>query len=95
MNRCDFTDEAILDLEGIHDFIARNSPSAAARTVQLIRERCFLLAGNPMLGRDRDDLAANIRSLAGPNHVVFYRPVAEGVQILRIISGGRNIEGLF
>ena len=95
MNRCDFTDAAIIDLESIHDFIAHDSPSAAARLAQLIRERCFLLAVNPMMGRSRDDLAPNLRSLAGTNHVVFYRAVADGVQILRIISGGRSIEGLF
>ncbi len=95
MSRCDFTDDAIIDLESIHDYIARDSPPAAARLVQLVRERCFLLSDNPMMGRSRADLAPNLRSLGGSNHIIFYRPVEDGVQILRIICRGRNVEGLF
>ena len=95
MSRCEFTDRAIIDLEDIHDFVAQDSPSAAARSVALIRERCFLLAENPLLGRSRPDLAPYLRSFPVGNYIIFYRPAENGVQILRVVSGFRDIGALF
>jgi toxin ParE1/3/4 len=95
MSRCEFTDRAITDLEDIHDFVALDSPSAAARLVALIRERCFLLAENPMMGRRRPEHGPNLRSFPVGNYIIFYRPADNGVQILRVVSGSRDIDALF
>lgn len=95
MSRCEFTDRAITDLEDIHDFVALDSPSSAARLVALVRESCFLLSENPMLGRSRPELAPRLRSFPVGSYIIFYRPADNGVQILRVVSGSRDIEALF
>jgi toxin ParE1/3/4 len=95
MSRYEFTDQAIADLEGIHDYIARNSPAAAARLVALIRERCFLLAENPMMGRSRPELAPDLRSFPVGSYIIFYRPLTNGIQVIHVVSGARDIEALF
>lgn len=95
MSRCEFTDRAIADLEDIHDFVAQDSPSAAARLVALIRERCFLVAENPMLGRRRPEHGPGLRSFPVGNYIIFYRPTPNGVQVLRVVSGFRDIDALF
>ena len=95
MSQCEFTDRAITDLEDIHDFVAQDSPSAAARLVALIRERCFLLDDNPLMGRSRSELAPDLRSFPIGNYIIFYRPADNGVQILRVVRGSRDIEALF
>ncbi len=95
MSQCEFTDQAIADLDDIHDFVAQNSPSAAARLIGLIRERCFLLAENPMMGRSRPELAPDLRSFPVGNYIIFYRPVDNGIQVIHIVRGSRDIEALF
>jgi toxin ParE1/3/4 len=95
MSRCEFTDRDITDLEDIHDFVALDSPSAAARLVALIRERWFLLFENPMMGRSRSEFGPNLRIVPIGNYLIFYRPADNGVQILRVVSGFRDIDALF
>ncbi len=47
MKRRDFAAEAVQDLSDIHDYIARDSPSAARRFIETIDGRCNTLAENP------------------------------------------------
>jgi toxin ParE1/3/4 len=95
MSRCQFADWAITDLEHIHDFVAHHSLSAVARVVALIRERCFLLVENPLMGRSRPELAPGLRSFPVGTYVIFYFPIQGGVEIVRVINGARDIDALF
>jgi len=29
------------------------------------------------------------------NYVIFYRPISEGIEVIRVLHGGRDIERLF
>ncbi len=49
----------------------------------------------PGLGRSREELAPNLSSSLVEKDVIFYRPDAEGVEILRVIHGARDIPKLF
>jgi toxin ParE1/3/4 len=60
-----------------------------------MREKCFVLAANPDLGELRPDLAKNLRCFSFGNYVIFYRPMQNGVEIIRVASGFQNIEILF
>jgi toxin ParE1/3/4 len=60
-----------------------------------ILERCSLLARQPYMGRARPELAYNLRSIALARYMIFYRPSSNGVEIVRILHGSRDIEGLF
>ncbi len=81
------------DLEIIWDYIAADNPEAAERCLRQIDAQFQMLAKHPFLGRERKDLAVGLRSCAVGNYVVFYQPMVsgEGVEIVRVIEGHRNI----
>ncbi|MDJ1169081.1 type II toxin-antitoxin system RelE/ParE family toxin [Roseofilum sp. BLCC_M154] len=53
------------------------------------------MAQFPGLGRRRDELCLGARSFPISNYLIFYRASAEGVEILRIVSGYRDLKALF
>ncbi len=44
-----------------------------------------LLAGNPYLGVDRSDARADFRSHPIGRHVIFYKPMPHGIDVVRIL----------
>lgn len=95
MNRYRLTPEAANDLDEITGFIAADNPQAAARLIDSLQEKCQALAEMPGIGRSREELALNLRSAHVGKYVIFYRPEAEGVEILRVVHGARDIPKLF
>ncbi len=83
------------DLEEIWVYIAQDNPGSADRFVDRILQACRKLAQAPRIGRPRDELASGLRSLPFEKYVIFYRVAASGVEIVRILSGYRDIEVLF
>ncbi len=47
------------------------------------------------MGRRREELAPALRSFPAGNYVIFYRPVREAIQIIRVLHGARDIETMF
>ena len=95
MKRYRLTPEAAHDLDEITDFIAADNPRAAARLIDSLEEKCQALADMPGMGRSREELAPNLSSSLVGKYVIFYRPDAEGVEIIRVIHGARDIPKLF
>ena len=95
MSLCVFTASSDADLIQIHDYIAQDNVVAARRIVIGIRERCVTLADTPLLGRARPEYGADSRSITfrGAPYVIVYRPINDGVEILRIRHGRRNLPG--
>ena len=91
MARLTFTRLAELDLADILGYIAVDDPASAVRTVARLEEACGLLARNPGAGRERSELAPDLRSFPVGNHVVFYRRIDAGVLIVRVLHGARDI----
>jgi toxin ParE1/3/4 len=46
---------------------------------------CRMLADNPRLGRVSDDVRPGLRRMEHGRHVVFYREVAGGILVSRIL----------
>jgi toxin ParE1/3/4 len=68
----------------------------ADRLIESITDRFFLLARHPNIGRARDeDLRPGLRSFPAGDYVIIYRIDGEGVVILRVLRGSRNIAALF
>jgi toxin ParE1/3/4 len=86
-----FTESAERDLMDIGNFIARDSPANAAQFITRLEELCQLLAAHPLLGRSRDELVPELRSLAYGRYVIFYRAGADGAEIVRVLHGARDI----
>jgi toxin ParE1/3/4 len=47
------------------------------------------------MGRIRENFAPNLRSFPVKKYIIFYRPVDDTVEIVRILYGGRDIESIF
>ncbi|BAY38496.1 plasmid stabilization system protein [Nostoc sp. NIES-2111] len=95
-NICRFTVTASRDIEAIIDYIADNSSfNAAESLLTKINNKCEKLTKFPGIGCRRDELAPNVRSFPVNDYLIFYRPIEEGVEILRVVSGYQDLEGLF
>ncbi|MCW5724310.1 MAG: type II toxin-antitoxin system RelE/ParE family toxin [Maricaulaceae bacterium] len=53
------------------------------------------LAHMPGLGRRRDDIVKGVLSHPARRHVIWYRPVAGGIEILRVLHERRSAERAF
>ena len=95
MSRFSFTPRAARDLETIFEYIAEENPNAAFRLLDQFVGKCRLLAHSPEVGRLREELAPSLRSFPVGNYIVFYRPAGDGVDIVRILHGARDIEEQF
>ncbi|MYL85219.1 type II toxin-antitoxin system RelE/ParE family toxin [Desulfovibrio aerotolerans] len=83
------------DLIDIWDYIAEDSEERADSFVAKIHEKFLLLAGRPVIGRVRDELEKNIRSFPIGKYIIFYRPIADGIEVVRVLHGSRDLDALF
>ena len=89
------SDVAVADLTDIWLYIAEGNPENADRFISKIHEKCLMLAQSPHIGRQRDELARGIRSFPIKRFLIFYRINEDMVEIVRVLSGYRDIEQLF
>ncbi|KAF3885160.1 MULTISPECIES: type II toxin-antitoxin system RelE/ParE family toxin [Nostocales] len=95
-NICRFTVPASRDIENIIDYIADSSSlDAADRFLIKINQKCKTLANFPNMGRRRDELLPSLRSFPVDDYIIFYRPIEGGIEILRVVSGYRDLNALF
>ncbi|MEM7759920.1 MAG: type II toxin-antitoxin system RelE/ParE family toxin [Cyanobacteria bacterium P01_A01_bin.40] len=95
MSSYSFTDTAVKDLEEICDYIAHQNSNAASQLFDAIRKKCTLVANFPNMGKSYAKLATNLRGFTIEDYIVFYYPRENGIDIVRVISGYRDIEALF
>ena len=90
------TRRARSDLAAIGGYIGRDNPARARTFLRDIHRAAGAYADHPEMGRDRADLAKGVRSFPHGNYVVFYRPWRRGIQIVRVLSGYRDVQpGMF
>ena len=90
--------KAAEDLEQIWLYIALENPDAATRLLRRIEEKLGRLALFPFMGRARGELGPDVRSFPVSNYIIFYKPLAEGVEgieVIRVLHGREDIEGYF
>ena len=83
------------DLEDIWDSIAADAPSRAERFVDTLHSKFRSLARHPYLGQACEELAPALRFYPVRKYVIFYRPLEDGIEIVRVIHGARDIAALF
>lgn len=83
------------DIVEIWEYIAEDSLAAADRWVDRLDEQLRLLAGQPMMGRARDELAPAVRSFPIGRYVVYYAPLDDGIDVVRVLHGARDIDAVF
>lgn len=90
--------DAAQDLDDIWEFIAGqylDNIDPADGFIDRLEENLHSLVDNPFMGRERPDLAANVRSLVVDNYLIIYRPASSGIDVVRIVRGSRDIGRLF
>jgi len=89
------------ELWAIWEHIADDNPDAATQVVEAACETCKALAANPGLGRlrkFRNPRLKGVRSwrVSGfDNYLIFYRAIPDGIEVLHVYHGARDIEALF
>ena len=83
------------DLSDIFDYIARDKPIAAANWVENIEQKCQLIATTPEFGETRPEYGDDIRSSVVGRYVIFFRPIDDGIEVVRVIPGDRDIRSLY
>ncbi len=90
------TSPAIQDIEEIADYIARQSGlETAERFLNKLDAKFSRIAQFPNLGRQRDEILQGLRSLPVEQYLIFYTVSQTSVDILRVVSGYRNLTALF
>jgi len=79
------------DLDEIWWYIAQDSPSNANRFLDKIQDSCLTLAEQPNIGAKRDNIKQGLRSHAVGHYLVFYFPLVDGIEIIRVLHGSRDI----
>lgn len=90
-----FSPQARRDLVEIPEYIARENLDAADRVEQEIQQAILMLARNPELGHLRRDLTSKpVRFWAVHSYLVIYDPDARPLEVVRILSGYRDVATL-
>ena len=95
MSRVIRSDQAQADLEGIFDYLDSQSTQAADRFAVKFEQSCELHSAHPLIGASAEEYARNLRYFTVWNYAIFYRPVDDGIELIRIIHGARDIPKLF
>ena len=89
------TAQAEEDLIDIWLYIAQDNPAAADRLLDKIDGKILLLAEQPAIGPAREDIAPDLRYLPLGNYLILYRIILDGIEIVRVVQGARNLKDLF
>ena len=87
--------QAEADILEIWAYIAEGSIVEADNWVDKLDEKLALWATQPMMGRARDELVEGVRSFAFGRYVVFYQPLPDGIDVVRVLHGRRDIDANF
>mgnify|MGYP001599177510 CR=1 FL=1 len=90
--KIEWTEPALSDLEGIRDYIRKDSEYYATRFVERIITAVETLEKFPKMGRNVPEAEEeNIRELLFYNYRVMYRVETKRILILAIVHGARNL----
>ena len=94
--------EAERDLDAQADYYAEQEDlELALRFYEAAAKAFALIATQPRMGmvrKYRDPRLAGIRFHPMKDfekHLIFYRPLADGIEVVRIVHGARDLEAIF
>jgi len=83
------------DLVEIWDYIAEDSEARADSFLDRIDKKFGILAQRPAIGRLRNELAESLRSFPVGRYIIFYIPLSNGVEIVRVLHSARDMNADF
>jgi toxin ParE1/3/4 len=76
-------------------YLASRNETAADNFIRAIDEKLAHLARFPFIGRERNSLSPELRSVLVGTHLIFYIVEPERVSILRVIDGRVDVDEEF
>ena len=49
----------------------------------------------PEMGQRCDELRRNLRYFTAGQYVIFFHPIEDGIEVVRVVRGSRDIDALF
>jgi toxin ParE1/3/4 len=95
MGQFRISDRARTDIIDIWFYMAADSADSADRLNARFYDEFTTLSRHPLMGRSRPELAPDLRSFPVGNYVIFYRPLENGIEVMRVLSTARDIDTLF
>jgi len=90
-----YTASAENDLLEAWLYVAENNMAAADRMIDQIEAEAIHLLGQPMMGRQRNELAAGLRSWpTSTPYILFYFPSDPDIVIARVLHHARDIPAI-
>ncbi|UCH25835.1 MAG: type II toxin-antitoxin system RelE/ParE family toxin [Trueperaceae bacterium] len=87
--------EAEADLLRIWRYIASDSRQRATQFIDELHGVMGMLADVPGAGRPRDDLIPDLRGFPVAGYLIFYRELAGGIEVVRVLSSRRDLRRIF
>lgn len=93
--RYDESEYVFCDLQAIFRFLRGDDEALARRFLEAAYDTFEFLAENPFIGRARPEFGheglRSWRVQGFRNHLIFYRPLEDRVQIWRVLHGSRDL----
>jgi toxin ParE1/3/4 len=83
------------DMRTIWRHIAADNPDAADRLLLQVDARLPLYAEHPGIGRSREAFQRGLLSFPVGKYIVFFRRIAGGIEVVRILHGSHRLEDFF
>jgi toxin ParE1/3/4 len=90
--------QAVRDALQIWSYITDNiSETSADATLRKIKQKIEVLAEHPTMGTLHSELMPRLHSFPVAGYLIFYIPLDndDGIEIVRILHGRRDIEAIF
>lgn len=82
------------DLKEIWKYIASRNPDRADLFLRDLNKKIEVLGTNPQIGRERGEIISGLRSFPFKSYVVFYFPLPDGIDLVRVLHGARDIDAI-
>jgi len=83
------------DFKDIWDYVAQHNETAAGKLIKEINRKLILLRDSPLIGREQDKYLVGLKSFIVKDYYIFYLPLDDGIDVLRVLHSSRDIESIF
>ena len=95
MNNFIISPSASRDLNQIAEYFLARNLEAGEKLFNEFNKKCQYLTIFPNIGRSYDNLKNGLRGLPLNGYIILYQVIDDQVNILRVVSGYRDLESLF
>lgn len=100
-NRIVMLEDALRDLDEQVVYIGERNFDAAERFEKAVYNDLLTLAEWPGSGAKREYASPTLAGMRSwpvtgfENHLIFYRPIEDGIEVIRVLHGARDIARIF